>query len=258
VDVTARKQAESEVLRQRSELAHLTRVSILGELSGSIAHELNQPLASILSNSQAALRLLTHEPLRLDELREILTDIVEDDRRAGEVIRRLRVLLKKGEVQRQPLRVTDVIEDALDLMRTDLLLQGVTTDVVHGPDLPVVEADRVQVQQVLMNLVMNACDAMSGGASRDVKLTIRSEVLDGEGVCVSVADQGIGIPAAKLDKVFDPFFSTKAQGMGLGLSVCRTIIAAHGGRLWASANADRGTTFRFTLPTPGLSPSATR
>jgi PAS domain S-box-containing protein len=252
VDVSARKQAESEVLRQRSELAHLTRVSILGELSGSIAHELNQPLASILSNSQAALRLLSQEPPDLDELREILVDIVQDDQRAGEVIRRLRMLLKKGEVQRQSVRLPEVIDDALDLMRTDLTRHGVVADVVHGPDLPPVEADRVQVQQVLLNLMMNACDAMSGAPSGEGKLTIRSEVLDGEAVSVSVADQGIGIPAAKLEKVFEPFFSTKAHGLGLGLSVCRTIIAAHGGRLWASANPDRGTTFRFTLPVAGV------
>jgi signal transduction histidine kinase len=248
VDITARKQAEMEVLRQRSDLAHLNRAAMLGELSGSIAHELNQPLTAILSNSQAAVRLLANDDADLEEMREILNDIVDEDKRAGEVIRRLRLLLKKGEVQQVSLPLNDVVEDVLKLLRSDLLNQGVTAEVALAPVLPPVDADRVQLQQVLLNLVMNACDAMSGTPPGDHTLVIRTGVIEGEGVCVSVADRGVGIAAETLDSVFEPFFTTKAHGMGLGLSVCRTIIAAHGGRLWASRNPDRGATFHFTLP----------
>jgi PAS domain S-box-containing protein len=248
IDITARKQAELEVQQQRGELAHLSRVTMLGELSGSLAHELNQPLTAILSNAQAAQRFLAHDNADLNEVRDILADIVAEDKRAGEVIRRLRLLLKKGEVQHQPFNLNEVVREVLRLVRSDLVNQGVAVHTELAPALPAVNADRVQLQQVLLNLVMNACDAMAGGPAGDHKLIIRTGLAGNEGIRVSVADRGVGLAPDNLEKVFEPFFTTKVQGMGLGLSVCRTIITAHGGKLWAANNPERGATFHFTLP----------
>jgi PAS domain S-box-containing protein len=248
LNITARKQAELEVQQQRGELAHLSRVTMLGELSGSLAHELNQPLTAILSNAQAAQRFLAHDHADLNEVRDILADIVAEDKRAGEVIRRLRLLLKKGEVQHQPFDLNEVVREVLKLVRSDLVNQGVAAHAELAPALPAVNADRVQLQQVLLNLVMNACDAMAGGPAGDRKLIIRTGLAGGEGIRVSVADRGVGLAPDKLEKVFEPFFTTKVHGMGLGLSVCRTIITAHGGKLWTANNPERGATFHFTLP----------
>jgi PAS domain S-box-containing protein len=247
-DFTVRKQTELEVQQQRGELAHLSRVTMLGELSGSLAHELNQPLTAILSNAQAAQRFLAHDNADLNEVRDILKDIVDEDKRAGEVIRRLRLLLKKGEVQHQSFDLNEVVREVLKLVRSDLVNQGVAVQADLAPALPEVNADRVQLQQVLLNLVMNACDAMTGGPAGDRKLIIRTELAAGEGIRVSVADRGVGLAPDNLEKVFEPFFTTKVQGMGMGLSVCRTIITAHGGKLWAANNPERGATFHFTLP----------
>ncbi len=247
-----RELAELERTRQQqSELAHLSRVTMLGELSGSLAHELNQPLTAILSNAQAAQRFLAHDNADLDEVRDILKDIVDEDKRAGEVIRRLRLLLKKGEVQHQPLDLNEVVLEVLKLVRSDLVNQGVTAQTELAPGLPVLHGDRVQLQQVLLNLVINACDAMSGVATADRQFIVRTKPAYGQGVEASVSDCGDGIPADKLEQVFEPFFTTKAHGMGLGLSVCRTIITAHGGKLWVTNNAARGATFHFTLPAEG-------
>jgi PAS domain S-box-containing protein len=218
IDITARKQAELEVQQQRGELAHLSRVTMLGELSGSLAHELNQPLTAILSNAQAAQRFLAHDNADLNELRDILADIVAEDKRAGEIIRRLRLLLKKGEVQHQPFNLNEVVREVLKLVRSDLVNQGVAVHTELAPALPEVNADRVQLQQVLLNLVMNACDAMAGGPAGGHKLIIRSELAGDEGIRVSVADRGDGLAPDNLEKVFEPFFTTKVQGMGLGLS----------------------------------------
>jgi PAS domain S-box-containing protein len=248
IDITARKQAELEVQQQRGELAHLSRVTMLGELSGSLAHELNQPLTAILSNAQAAQRFLAHDNADLNEVRDILADIVAEDKRAGEVIRRLRLLLKKGEVQHQPFDLNEAVREVLKLVRSDLVNQGVAVHTELAPALPAVNADRVQLQQVLLNLVMNACDAMAGGPAGDHKLIIRTGLAGNEGIRVSVADRGVGLAPDNLEKAFEPFFTTKVQGMGLGLSVCRTIITAHGGKLWAANNPERGATFHFTLP----------
>jgi PAS domain S-box-containing protein len=248
VDVTARKQAEAEVQRQRAELAHLSRVTMLGELSGSMAHELNQPLTAILSNAQAAIRFLAHDTIDLDEVRDILKDIVEQDNRAGEVIRRLRLLLKKGEVQQQPLDLNDVVQEVLKLMRSDLVNQNVVAHTELTADLPSVKGDRVQLQQVLLNLVMNACDAMHGNAPADRQLVLRTELGADKAIHVSVSDCGVGLAPDKLEQVFMPFYTTKSHGLGLGLSVCRTIITAHGGNLWAANGAERGAIFYFTIP----------
>jgi PAS domain S-box-containing protein len=250
MDITDRKQAEDETLRQRTELAHLSRVTMLGELSGSMAHELNQPLTAILSNAQAAQRFLAHENADLNEVRDILADIVEQDNRAGEVIRRLRLLLKKGEVHQLPLDLNDVVLEVLKLVRSDLVNQSVAVQTVLVPDLPLVKGDRVQLQQVLLNLVMNACDAMSGNPTTHRQLIVRTELCAGKSIRVSVADLGVGLAPDKLEQVFEPFFTTKPHGLGLGLSVCRTIISAHGGKLWAENRAEGGAVFNFSIPAP--------
>jgi len=247
-DVTPRKLAQLEVERQRSELTHLSRVTMLGELSGSLAHELNQPLTAILSNAQAAQRFLAQGDGHLGEVREILGDIVEQDKHAGEVIRRLRVLLKKGEVDRQPMPLSDVVRDALELMRSDLVNRGVTVTTDLPPDLPPAIGDRVQIQQVVLNLVANACDAMEGLERRERRLEVRTEANGPSSLRVSIADRGPGLTPEESERVFEPFFTTKAHGMGLGLAVCRTIVTAHGGELRASSNQEGGATFHFTVP----------
>ena len=249
IDITERKRAELEAARQRSEMAHLSRVITLGELSGSLAHELNLPLGAILSNAQAAQRMLANGEADLAELREILSDIVSEDKRAAEVIRRLRLWLKKGEVQQHSLSINKVVRDVLKLMRTDLIVQKIIVDTELSPNLPIVTGDPVQLQQVLVNLVVNACDAMTDCNAPERRLLIRTGIENGSTtVIVSVTDRGGSIPDKKMEEIFEPFFTTKEKGMGLGLSVCRTIIDAHRGKLWATNNADRGATFHFTLP----------
>jgi len=257
VDITQRKEAELEAACQRMELAHLSRVTTLGELSGSIAHELSLPLSAILSNAQAAQRVLANGKADLAEIREILNDIVSEDKRASEVIRRLRLWLKKGEVQQHPLQINKVVQDVLKLIHSDLINQEVTVETELARNLPTVSGDPVQLQQVLLNLVVNACDAMGGCDTSQRRLVIRTRIENGDSaVVVSVTDQGISIPEEKMEQIFEPFFSTKEKGMGIGLSVCRTIIAAHRGKLWAANNLDRGATFYFSLPVK-VSPVAT-
>jgi PAS domain S-box-containing protein len=249
VDLTERRQNERTAARQHDEIAHLSRVAMLGELSGSIAHEINQPLMGILSNAQAAQRFLAQDDVNLDEVREILVDIVEDDKRAGEVIRRLRTLLKKGEVQNTLLDINAVVDDVVRLTRNDLMNRDVAVSTELTPDLPPVFGDQIQLQQVLLNLLMNACEAMEA-ASGTPQVHIRTRRTDGGGVELSVSDRGGGIPPGDLERIFEPFVTTKEHGIGLGLSICRTIISAHGGRLWAE-NIGEGATFRCTLPLSG-------
>ncbi len=241
--------AELEIARQRSQLAHLSRVTMLGELSGSIAHEVSQPLTAILSNAQAAQILLSQSEPDLKEVGDILRDIVNDDQRAGEIIRRLRLLLKRGEVQFQPLSVNELVQEVLKLMRGDLIDRGVTVHAELAANLPTLQGDRVELQQVLINLVANACDAMADMPGETRVLTIGTR-LDGDGfVLISVRDAGAGIAEGKLEQVFEPFFTSKANGLGLGLSVCRTIINAHEGKLWAEHNSGGGATFYLRLKT---------
>jgi two-component system sensor kinase FixL len=257
LDITKRKEAELEAACQRMELAHLSRVTTLGELSGSIAHELSLPLSAILSNAQAAQRVLANGKADLVEVREILDDIVSEDKRASEVIHRLRLWLKKGEVQQHPLDINKVVQDVLKLIHSDLINQEVTVETELARNLPTVSGDPVQLQQVLLNLVVNACDAMAGCDTSQRRLVIRTSIENGgSAVVVSVTDPGTGIPEEKIKQIFEPFFSTKEKGMGIGLSVCRTIIAAHRGKLWAANNLDLGATFYFSLPVE-VSPVAT-
>src|SRR5512132_512219 len=249
VDITERKLAELEAARQRHDLAHLARVTTLGELSSSLAHELTHPITAILSNAQAAQRFLADDDVDLDEVREILNDIVTQDQRAGEVIHGLRVLLKKGEPQAHcdDVDLNEVIRDVVKLMRNDLINRNVTVDTDFAENLPAVTGDRVQLQQVLLNLMLNGCDAMANNDSSERRLLIASQ-LENSAVRVSVTDRGGGIPEKNLEHVFERFFTTKKEGMGLGLSVCHTIIDAHRGKIWATNNAGCGATFHFRLP----------
>ena len=247
IDITERRRLEREAARQRDEVAHLSRVAMLGELSGSLAHELNQPLTAILSNAQAAQRFLAHNPPRLDKLAEILTDIVKNDRRAGAVIQRLRSMLRKEEAQRARLDINDVVEESLRLMRSDLLNRQVVATTVLDQQLPAVSGDRNQLQQVLLNVVINACDAMDG-QEVDRRLLLHTRTTERGNIEISVADRGAGIPSADLERIFDSFVTTKAKGMGLGLAISRSIVEAHGGHLWATNNPDRGATLHCELP----------
>jgi C4-dicarboxylate-specific signal transduction histidine kinase len=240
--------AELEIARQRNQLTHLSRVRTLGELSGSIAHEVSQPLAAILSNAQALQLLLRRPEPDLDEVHDILRDIVADDQRAGEIIRRLRLLLKRGEVQFQPLSANELVEDVLKLLRSELIDRGVTAHAELASSLPLLQADRVELQQVLINLVTNACDAMADMPTEDRSLTICTGMDGDDFVLISVRDAGPGIAEGKLEQVFEPFFTSKVNGLGLGLSVCRTIVNAHGGKLRAEHHPRRGATFHLLLP----------
>ena len=248
-DTTQLKRAELDAQERREEVTHLTRVAILGELSGALAHELNQPLTAILSNAQAAQRLMERDPVDLDEVRAILADIADDDKRAGDVINRLRALMKKGEAKLLPLGLNNLAADVLGLAHSELIERSVEVTTRLAPGLPDIHGDRVQLQQVVLNLLMNACEAMDETPPGDRSIVISTEH-DGNGTLrMAVTDRGDGIPAGIIDRVFEPFATTKKHGLGLGLSICRSIIAAHGGRLSAANNRDdRGATFLISLP----------
>ncbi len=248
-DITPQKQAELEAHELRGNLTHLSRVNTVGALSGSLAHELNQPLGIILSNAQAAQELLLCEPPDVAEVQAILTDIVAADRRAGDVIERLRALLKRGQMSLQPLPLNQVIQEVLHLTQADLIGRGVTVVRELAPDLPPIMGDRVQLQQLLLNLILNAADAMGNnvpGARRLHLVTTRHESL----VRASVRDEGDGF-SADPERLFQPFYTTKPHGLGLGLAICRSIVAGHHGRLWAEAQPERGAAFHFELPVAG-------
>jgi len=247
-DVTERRQMELDAIELRHELTRISRVSAMGELVASLAHELNQPLTAILANAQAAQRLLTSSRPDLGEIREILADIATDDQRAGEVISRVRSLLKKGAMERKRLDMNDVIREVLGLLRTNALLKGVSVASELTPGVLPVLGDRIQLQQVLMNLVLNAFDAMQRGSAGGRELNVSSQMSEGAGALVAVRDSGRGIPPAIMPRIFEPFFTSKADGMGMGLSICRTIIESHGGRIWAENNPDGGAVFQFELP----------
>jgi len=247
VDITERKRADRELAVQRDELAHLSRVVMLAELSGSLAHELNQPLTAILSNAQAAVRFMAHVPPNLEEVRESLSNIVENDKRAGEVIRRLRAMLRKERAEHRRLDINDIVVDVLRIIRSDLLNRNVDVNSRLAPNLPQVDGDHVQLQQVLLNLIMNAADAMSEVAS-DREINLATSLSEDGMVVISVADVGRGIPPEDLDRIFSPFVTSKSSGMGLGLAVCSSIINAHHGAIWATNNDGVGATVQFSLP----------
>jgi signal transduction histidine kinase len=248
ISMTKREQVELDMQKQRNALTHLSRVTLLGELSGSLAHELNQPLAAILSNAQAAQRFLAHDNVNLDEVRDILQDIVDEDKRAADIIQRLRLILKKADCQLQPLNVNDIVQDVLKLVRSDLKNRRVIVNSDLSNNTPVVSGDNVLIQQVLLNLIMNACDAVADVDSIEHHQIHIHTRWNGTAVQVTISDQGTGVASDDIERIFEPFFTTKPQGMGLGLAICRTIIHAHKGQLWAENNRDRGASFYFTLP----------
>ena len=241
-----RHRAELEARAQRQQLAHLSRVSLLGGLSGALAHELNQPLTAILSNAQAAERKLAAGSMDTAELNEILHDIVVADRRASEVIRRLRAFFKNGDAQLQDLDVNDVVREVLDLAHGDLATRHVTIVERFEARLPQARGDRVQLQQVLLNLVVNACEAMSADGSRERVLKVETRRGAADEVQISVVDSGPGF-AISAEKLFEPFYTTKRQGLGLGLSISRSIISAHGGRVWGDGVLGKGAAFHVRL-----------
>jgi signal transduction histidine kinase len=246
-DVTQRKRAEIQAEEDRAALHHMTRVSLLGQLSASIAHQLNQPLASILGNAEAAQKMLERTPVDVAELREICADIVSQDHHAAQVIRRLTVLFRRGEPLFEPLDVNDLVRDTIELTRSMLKMRHVAVVTQLVPALPQVSGDRVQLQQLLLNLVVNACDAMAESPDDRRVLTIGTAADDAI-VHVCVTDCGAGVPPEEMARVFEPFWSTKPRGMGMGLAVCRSIAEAHRGNLTVSNAADGGAEFCVRLP----------
>jgi len=255
LDITQERRAQLEALQRQQELTHLARVATLGELSGAIAHEVNQPLTAILGNAEAARLILAQPDVDMTEVHEILEDIVADGKRAGEVIQRLRTMFRKAETALEPLDLNEVVAEVLEIAHSELVERNVNVAAQLSPELPPVRGDRVQLKQVLLNIVVNACDAMSDNQPAERSLTIATDHDVGGIVQVSVADRGSGIEPALLERLFEPFVTTKTKGLGLGLSICRSIVTAHRGRLWAANNPDRGATFWVALPaTEGASP----
>jgi len=245
VDISERRRREQQIREQRQELAHLGRVAMLGELSGAITHELNQPLTTVLSNAQAAQQLLEGAAPDLDEIRAILDDIVAENKRAGEIIRRLRTLLKKGEIQLQEVDINELVLEVIGLEHSDLIARNVSVSTRLAPQLPLVRADRVQIQQVLLNLMMNAGDAMA--QTHGERLIRIGTCFEAGFVQIRVGDRGPGLPARYPERIFEAFFTTKEQGLGLGLTICRSIINAHGGELHAR-DTGQGALFTVALP----------
>src|SRR4030088_3182837 len=254
-DVSDRKRAEEKLrasqqrlLDAQMELARVTRVTTLGELTASIAHEVNQPLAAVVNAAAACRRWLDGDTPNLDEARSAVDWIVNEANRASEVIRRVRALANKTDIEKVPLDVNDIVTEAIALVQRELTSHRVSLRIEFAPALPMIPGDRVQLQQVIINLVMNGIEAMQSVTDRPRELEIRSQQDETHRVLVTVTDSGVGISAENADRLFNAFFTTKSSGMGMGLSICRSIVEAHGGRLWTTANVPHGAMFQFTLP----------
>ena len=261
-DITERKRAEAEgrensqrYHEMQMELAHANRVATVGQLTASLAHEVIQPIAATITNAETALRLLGRGSSHLKEVQEALTSIVDDGVRAAEVVKRIRALMKKAPPRKDRLEINGVIVEIIELARSEAVKHGVSILTEFADPLPVVEADRVQLQQVLINLIVNALEAMGADDEGPKELLISTGKVEPNGALVAVQDSGPGLEALMLERVFESFYTTKPTGFGLGLSICRSIIEAHGGRLWASKNQRRGATFQFTLPGDANIPS---
>ena len=235
--------------RAEAELAHVNRVTTMGQLTASIAHEVNQPVAAVVTNADAALRWLGAKPPDLEEARHALGDIIKDGNRASDVIQRIRTLIKKQVPTRKDrLDVNETILEVIALTRSEVLRNGVSLQTRLAKDLPLIQGDRVQLQQVMLNLIINAVQAMSGVSERSRELLIGSAKNASNGVLVTVRDSGPGLNPESFDHLFEAFYTTKPGGMGMGLSICRSIIEAHGGQVWATANVPQGAILQFILP----------
>jgi signal transduction histidine kinase len=246
------QRAEAEIERQRTELAHVARVSTMGQLASALTHELNQPLGAILRNAEAAELFLKNEPPNLQEVRAILTDIRRDDKRAGNVIDRMRALYKRRSVTLNRLDLREVVEDTIAMTRTDAAARQVKVTVQIPPQLPEAQGDRVHLQQVLLNLILNGMDAMSNIPKSRRLLVVKVRETKNSNLQVDVTDQGAGIAPDVADRIFEPFFTTKSNGMGMGLAISHGIIEAHGGDIWVDSKPGKGTTFSFVLPPAGV------
>jgi len=247
VDLTNRKQAEEALRQARADLAYVSRVTTMGELTASLAHEVNQPIAAAVTNAKTCLRWLTRDHPDVEEARAAASRIVKDGIRAGEIISRTRLLFEKGTSQHDLVDVNEVIEEMIVLLRGETTRYSISVRTELAADLPQVMGDRVQLQQVMMNLIMNSIDAMKD-ADGTRELAIKSQRTENDQVLVSVDDTGMGLPPQQADQVFSAFFTTKPHGTGMGLRISRSIIESHGGRLWAATNSPRGASFCFTLP----------
>jgi C4-dicarboxylate-specific signal transduction histidine kinase len=239
----------------QTELAHVTRMTTLGEMSASIAHEVNQPLAAIVTNGEAGLRWLDREVPEIAEALDAIRQIVGEAHRASGVIRGIREFSRKAAPEMVQLDINDVIEEAIALVRHEALRHGVTIRPQLAPAVPMVRGDRIQLQQVIINLVINAVQAMAAITDRERVLFVRTQRQDPGQVLVAVEDAGVGIEPGNADRLFSAFYTTKPDGLGMGLSICRSIIDAHGGRLWASRNTGPGMTFQFTISADGHDPA---
>jgi PAS domain S-box-containing protein len=247
-DITERKQAEKEIRRLREEYTHIARVSAMGELAASLAHELKQPLAAIRSNAQAAQRFLTGDKPDIDELHEVLKDIIEDNRRADDVIGKLRKLMQKGEIQATALNINSVVRDVIPLINSYEIVRNISLEFELDERIPLVTGDRIQLQQVILNLILNSSEALMNGEVKLRTIVLRTNQEDTQNITLSVKDNGSGIEEKAMSLLFEPFYTTKQEGLGMGLAISRTIIEGHGGRLWAENNPDSGATFYFTIP----------
>jgi C4-dicarboxylate-specific signal transduction histidine kinase len=247
LDVTAKIAAEQALQQSIAELTRVSRIATLGALTASIGHEVNQPLAAVVTNAEAALRWLSRERPDLGETTACLKEVVQEGRRAGDIIHRLRSLAVKGELARGPVDVNAIVTQVLAMVQRDLAQHQISAVLDLTPDLPTIAGDEVQLQQVLMNLVNNAVHAMKATATKELKVWSAFDAT--RGILVSVRDSGSGIPDDHMQRLFAPFFTTKAEGMGIGLSISRSIIESHHGRIWAERNESGGTTFHFMIPT---------
>jgi len=248
-DISQRKRMEDALQQAQSDLARLNRVLVVGEMTASIAHEVNQPLAAVITNANAGLRWLDAHPPVLEEVRQALTRIEKDGSRAGEVVSRVRGLVKKVPPRIERWDLNEAVGEVVALTRQELLRNGVVLRNALSSDVSLVMGDRVQLQQVLLNLIMNASDAMSTTSDRPKMVEIRGQITESGEALIIVEDNGTGLDPKIAEHIFEPFFTTKPTGMGMGLSICRSIIEAHGGRLWASPHSPHGTSFQFTVPT---------
>jgi C4-dicarboxylate-specific signal transduction histidine kinase len=241
-------QAEQALRKAQAELAHVTRVTMLGELTASIAHEVNQPLAAVVANAEASLRWLDRETPDLAAARRSVEWVINDGCRASEVIRRVRALASKADMEKVQLDINQVVKEVITLVQRELTSHQVSLRMELGPTLPMILGDRVQLQQVMINLVMNGVEAMQPVTDRPRELMVRSSQDETGQVLLSVTDRGVGISADNANRMFNAFFTTKSSGLGMGLSICRSIVEAHGGRMSASGNEGPGATFQFVLP----------